>query len=75
MASLVHHEFAEMTEYVGNIRKELSMLYRENSTLRGTIEKLQEELRLAKADAGAGPTVARPYAHHCAWCRNHQPPR
>lgn len=75
-------EFAEMTEYLNNIRKELNTVYSENNRLRMEIDKLREELRLAKA--GAGPTVGpqvtystvRPQAH-CAnyWCRHHQPPR
>lgn len=50
-------EFVEMVEYVKTLKHELSVMDQKYYEMRGTIETLQEELRLAKAGASARPTV------------------
>lgn len=49
-----HHEFAEMTQYMNNLREELRKVYSENTWLRRQVENLREELR-----SGDGPSPAR----------------
>lgn len=54
-------EFVEMVEYVKTLKHELSVMDQKYYEMRGTIETLQEELRLAKAGASARPTVVVEY--------------
>lgn len=51
-------EFVEMVEYVKTLKHELAIMDQKYYEMRGTIDKLREELRLAK---GASPTVVVEY--------------